>query len=347
MEIKEIRFEGKNPSIGYTDYINIYISNSITGKDLETLRKHEKSHIWLQHYTRGLQLNKNFDLNHELWNIACDLEIAKYIYNKEDNSNILKPFSFLTGGITINDSNKYPNCEFAEDYYLELLQKGTNKLKSFDLGNKKINEKSESNIEINMLSLIESALKKIKDIENQENITKVQSLYNNFKPSKPSMYSEIDKYLGRSKIKRESSYKRPKRYNDNEDLFKKGKKSILKTANITIYIDRSGSFNQNKTKLANEKLNKVLQKYRGSIKKDVVYFNDILFNIDPINGFGGTNYSVVIEDIVKNRSLLSIIITDNDSCNLKNYKNLPHILIIRIDCNKTWLSEKLNITDVE
>jgi predicted metal-dependent peptidase len=347
--IEEVRFSGTSPSIGYTDYIKIYTSTSVRGKYLQTLRSHEKSHIWLQHYQRGQRI---LGLDHKKWNIACDLEIALYIYSDKDNNNIAEPRSPLKGGIITKDCDKYPNCVYAEDFYSELLKSDENQLNSTDVdGNTEIRPLGPEELEelldklTSVDSLIEKAVSEINEIIDASRLTSLQEDVSKV-DIKPSLASEIDRYLGRFKVRREKSYKRPNRRGHNDELLRKGVSSKRKAPTLTIYVDRSGSFDETKTRSANDTLNKVVLKYRGGINKDVLYFNDVLLQKDPIKGGGGTNYKVVIDNIIKDMSQLSVIITDDDSCDIETLpKNISNILVMGIGV-RTQVAKVLGVKEL-
>lgn len=346
--IREVRFNGKIPAIAYTDFSAIYLSWSLTGDELETARIHELSHIWLQHQIRLEKIeNSIVKVDRMIWNIATDLEIAKYIYSDSDNFQITKPRSLLSGGITTNHLKDFSG-EYAEEFYQELLKNTKNIMISFDAsGNDFDKKQEEEKQEGNIPEVIEDAIKKSleeKEISNQQK-TKEQlhKAVLDFKPPKPSLASEIDRAFGRNKIVRVSSYRRPSKREG--DFLLKGTVSKKKSARFTLYVDRSGSFDANKTSRATQKLADIIRKYRGKVEQDVIYFNDTLLTKDPLIGGGGTNYQAVVFDIVKNNAELNMVITDDDSCvDFEDIK--PKILVIPVGCTATDFARKTHSLEV-
>jgi hypothetical protein len=352
--IKEIKIKGRNP-IAYTDFSAIYLSNYLTGRDYEVARIHELSHIWLQHQTRTeIFRENNKNINNELLNVALDYEIAKYIYTPEDNLVFSTPRSYLASGISTDMANKI-SSKYAEEIYFELL-KSKNKNKNFDKHifkkiNKKIETRNGIKTDIDKNNIIEKAIKEAnkykKNYKIENNKKQLKNDISSFKAPRPSLSSEIDCLFGRNKIIKVKSYRRPSRRNENDNIFlTKGSISVKKIPKITVYVDRSGSFSNDKTLLATETLKKIILKYRGKIKQDTIYFNDNIFYIDSGVGDGGTNYNAVMQHIEKNKSELSIIITDDDYAENNNEKiDKKRIIIIPIGCNNTLLSRVYGIRE--
>jgi len=346
--IKEIRFKGMNPAIAYTDFSAIYLSTLLFGAELEVCRIHELSHIWLQHQVRGASMiKKKAKVNFYLWNIVCDLEIAKYIYTKEHNFCILKPESIIKKGIVTEHLKDFKG-EYAEDFYEELLLNEENSYSSLDAGGN-IFSGEDPTEELDLESVKASAIDELKKhIENEEKVKAQDTLarsIKNFKPQKPSLTSEIDKIFGRNKVVRIDSYRRPSRI-ENSDYLLKGRTSRKKQSKITVYVDRSGSFSPDKTQAATDTMTKVLQKYRGKVTKDTVFFNNDLYYKDPGCGAGGTNYRAVFDDINVNGSEANIVITDDDSCERFEVKCKNNVLVIPIGCTRTSFAQKVGAKEV-
>jgi predicted metal-dependent peptidase len=343
IEEKEVNIPG---SISYTDFTNIYLNFNFIESELELCRIHEMSHIWLQHHIRGgIFKEKHKNVDHFLLNVAMDYEIAKHIYNDEDEVVLNRKNSRLFHTIKKKDTEMYPNCQYFEEYYFELLKDANRNTRTIDAEHNKCHKDSKNTdgIAKNREVLVKEAKEKSKKIHKKNNIQKHQSLLENYK-IKPSLASEIDAIAGRQKISRIKSYRRPARRDG--DFFNKGEISKRKTPKITIYVDRSGSFDDTKTMQATQALRKILLKYRGSINHDTLYFNDRLMVKDPIVGSGGTNHQAVVEEIKQSLSQLSIIITDNDD-GLSNIPDkLPPIIILPIGCSNTILANKLRVKEV-
>jgi predicted metal-dependent peptidase len=351
-EINEVRFNGRDPAIAYTDFSAIYLSWVLSGEELETARLHEMSHIWLQHQVRLGILEKDRKINRLLWNIAADLEIAKYIYTKENNYHIKKPRSMLAGGIT-EDSLKGLKGEYAEDFYNELLKDFKVKSISFDASGNQfdgegVTVEKEGKSKQDIGDIVKQAKEKAKEEKKKsDKVRSAKQLHETivgFKPPKPSLASELDRIFGRNKIVRVSSYRRPSRAEG--DFLLKGMISKKKAAKFTLYVDRSGSFNPDKTSLATKKLLEVIRKYRGKIEKDIIYFNNVLLHQDPGFGNGGTNYQAVVDDIIRNGSDVSIVITDDDDCVDFEKMTFPKVLVIPVGCVSTSLAHKIGAKEV-
>lgn len=332
--------------IGYTDFVKIYLNRRITGKYLEVLRIHECSHIWLQHNIRAQHID---NLNVHIWNVACDLEIAKHIYSTSEDSIINSVRSPLKGGITHVECQEFPDCKFAEQYYLELLKKEVCfKNINIDMTSENLNaiiipcDKAP----VNEL-IISETKEKIKQLRRQGDQIVQQNTVNNFQAPSPSLASELDAIRrSRTLISRVKSFKRPNRKEFiSEEFFKKGFRNVLKQALVTLYVDRSGSFSAEKTHQANIKVKLLLLKYRGILNLDTIFFNDSLKKMDPLVGGGGTNYKDVVDHINHSESSLSIIITDDDrseSCLVTTKK----IIIYPIGCSTTHLAKILKVKEV-
>lgn len=344
-DIDEVRFNGKLPSIAYTDFSKIYLSWILSGGELETARIHEKSHIWLQHQCRLANLFSRLKyVNLHLWNLATDLEIAKYIYSEDDNYNIKKPRSFLSGGITTDLLNDFKG-EYAEDFYEELLNKQTLSSLSFDaLGNmfSELDIAEQTVVEVS--KVVESIARKVKEykegIKTKEEKDRLQEKILNFKPLKPSLASEIDSEFRRFKITKVSSYKRPNRQ-ENKDFLFKGRASVRKNAKLTLYVDRSGSFSANKTNVATQRISEILLKYRGRLQNDVIYFNDTLYTEDPRSGSGGTNYKAVFDNILETNPEIAVVITDDDFCIDFTDRLKSKVIVIPVGCSHTVFASKV------
>lgn len=342
---------------GYTDFINIYISNVADKQEREVLIKHESLHIWLQHQSRTLALRDVYGnkLNLRILNIAFDLEIAKHFYTDEDVEVICKPRGILKDGIIPEHCEEFPNCEYAEEFYEELIKKNEEQLeqlKSFDSVLEKfledaIQKELDQMEPQDVKALVEKAKENIEENEKQKNISNLQYESEKYtKNLKPSLSSSIDALIGRRfKVTRKASYRRPPRYNEGE-FIKKGMITTSSPPHLTLYVDRSGSFNENKTREATSKITEILTKYRGRIDKDVYYFNDRLMTVDPVNGGGGTNYQCVVDHIIETSSQLSIVITDNDGCNIQIKGTIPNVIIIPVGCSSTNLKSALNSSKV-
>ena len=348
--IKEITITGKDP-LAYTDFTAIYLSRYLLDKDLVVTRKHELSHIWLQHNTRGQAVKDLYkEVDMLILNIAADMEIAKHIYTIEDEEVFSYPRTLLGNCIKKQDCMKYPDCVYMEDFYAELIKDKENIKNELGkiLSDIREEDLEQAKVKIDVSEVVDNAKKELQEdaekTQRDRNLQKLQSRVNQFK-IKPSLGSEIDRYLGRYARTTTRSYKRPNRRDS--DFMQKGYAVQLKSPRLVVYQDRSGSFDATKTLSANKELSRLLAKYRGRVKRDVLYFNDDLFEADPINGSGGTNYQVVVDDLLKQKSNLAIIITDNDSADgLIINKKIPKVLVVCVGCDSSDIARKLNCQEL-
>lgn len=348
IEVK--RFVGKIPAIAYTDFRFVYLSWSLQNDEYDLAYLHECSHIWLQHQYRQTQLieSEGDTFNHNCWLLATDLEIAKHLYSANDTLIIERPRSELAGGITYEKTLEYPNCIYAEDFYHE-LKKQKEQQKSTCCQCKPTTKTKGKQTETTETTdtLIEQAKNKLKALNKSKKSKDVQKKLDNFKAPKPSLASEIDKHLGRTKIKRVASYKRPSRRESLNDLLKKGVANKFQTPHLTLYVDRSGSFDQTKTARATSLISNIMTKYRGRITQDVLYFNDKLMVVDPKQGSGGTNYTAVVEHIIKEKAKLAIVLTDDDSYSKPaNLEKLPPTIVVPVGTASTVLARELGLIEV-
>lgn len=341
------RFTGNIPAVAYTDFRFVYLSWLLNGDEYDLAFIHEAGHIWLQHQYRRSQLKKEEGegFNNQCWLIASDMEIARHLYSDADTYVIERPRSALKGAITYEMTLEYPKCEYAEDFYHE-LKKSESKGKSTCCQHCESGDLPDD-VEVNVSDLLEQAKEELEKIKKHKQSEDTQKKINDFKPPKPSLASEIDRHLGRVKVKRVQSYKRPPRVESCNGFLKKGMSNKLHTPHFVLYVDRSGSFDSTKTAQATNLIQKILKKYRGRISNDVIYFNDTLLVKDPINGSGGTNYTAVVDSIIRDKPKLSIVITDDDGYQKPaNLPPLPEIVVVPIGAVSTNLAKELSLLEL-
>ena len=91
-----------------------------------------------------------------------------------------------------------------------------------------------------------------------------------------------------------------------------------------------------------------MAKYRGRITQDVTYFNDTLLTKDPQKGCGGTNYTAVVDNIIKDKAKLSIVITDDDGYQKpNNLSTLPEVIVVPVGTTHTVLAKELQVTEIQ
>lgn len=345
-----VYFDGLLPAPGYTDYVRAYVSRSLPGKDQAVVLKHELAHIYMQHLTRGLavmpaavrlrQESQGQAFVRKAWNIACDMEIATHIYTDDDNTWLTSTFSMLAPMVPITRAScaRFPLCEYAEEFFEELLAQGVVEEQSHDGDANDAAETAADGVYnaavgVDVPAVVADASRRIESALAAAAAHKglVQAVR---EPPRPTLASTIDRYLGRAAVTRAPSYRRPpRREREAADIIKPGRVCKPMTPAVTIYVDRSGSFDASKTFAAEEALKSVLLKYRSRITRDVLYFSDTVYTKDsPMYGGGGTNYAAVWDNIVKDRSAaLSIVITDSDPCGaLAMPKVAPEVIVVHI-----------------
>ena len=333
---------------GKTDFVRIYIASELNKAEYRTVLRHEQAHIWSFHKKRAPE-----NVRHDLWNIACDMEIARVIYDKEDIDNIKSPRSRIRGGILPDSIEGLPNeIIMAEEIYEWLIG---NKSEEKEPQNMCATDSSESEInddikitksEIN--SLAEEARNKL-DKDEEENKSKIAAYeaYSLIKNRPPTLTNEIDATL-RSRVQHEHSYRRPSRRHEGSNIVMPGAISIPRPPLVEIFVDRSGSFNPEKTAQAELNLKLILRKYGVSIKSDVWFFgNGKLLNED-YGGGGDTPYHLIYEHINLTFPKLAIIITDDDPVHesVSFIDKRTKILCIPIGCKSTLLAKAIGGIDV-
>ena len=349
----------------YTDGLKIYIANNLSKREERLAIIHEQAHIMLNHFNRGKRVLakelKEFDK--DKWEMSLELEIARHLYSDADEALITSERSGLHGGV-VRDSipELPPEIVIAEDIYEWLKQnksdqpemticlcshddkdsdEGNKPDKDSDEGNKPDKDSDEGNkpdkvYTSDEVKKIIEVIGELIDAKNkQETLLKNNAeMFENIKKRKPTLISEIDKSL-RTRAESHKSYRRPSRYPDT-DFILKGRMTRHLSPLVEIFLDRSGSFTPEKTRKANDVVQKVLQKYGSSIRKDVWFFGSDKISSEDFEG-GNTPYHLIIEHLNKTVPKIAIVITDDDSahgCNpLAN--PLTKILCIPIDCVET------------
>lgn len=352
--IQEVAISGLSP-LAFTDYLKIYITKDVDNNEKRVLRKHEKAHIYLQHRKRRKNYEEKFGkVDAKVWNIADDIEIALHIYDDHDVKIINMPRSPLNGGITkTNLPERLPtDCKYAEQIYEWLLENPQPRLVSFDGDTNDFEsvhiETSDELIDVESLiknaasQIIGDEIKENERIKTQQNHKQVKE---KLKQKKQSLSSVIARKIKNNyAISKKKSYRRPER-RENKDFIKKGVVITRTVPKITIYCDRSGSFNESKTSQATQGLKEITAKYRADVAIDTLYFNNDVLDVDPVHGNGGTNYSAVRDNIELNNPEIAIVITDNDyCCELEPVKS--DIIVIPVGCQTTNFAVMLGAVEV-
>lgn len=375
MSIKVIRLpKNKMPAPAFTDANNIYICKEAREHEFNLLYKHEAGHIFLEHHLRRPK-NKSARKHDDKWKLACELEIARNIYEEKDIELIKRPFSVLSGSVCPDTVKDLPeDLKIAEHIYKWLIKNqkekqedkccATLKIQQHEKDEKQEQQKGKEGQEEQegqeekeqQKELSEEEIKKIKDFIEKatkelkvslNNINKVNYPIKTIKTSiKPSLASEID-YILRSKNKRQRTYARESRVKS-ELFLLKGRKTIKKSPQIEIFVDRSGSFQGYRTQKSLEVIKDILKKYNVKVRTDFFYFsNGKLYNKDvPANG--GNPYPLVMNHLEQSRPKIAIILTDDDQEG--DLKPLSHkhtkIICVPIGVSHTSIARMIGAKDV-
>lgn len=329
-------------ALAKTDFSKIYVAEDVSKKEYDVLVKHEKAHIWCEHNRRFVK-----GYNPETWNIACDVEIARNIYDEKDEAVIKAPFSKISR-IYVSDSFKDmpKDLLLAEDIYDWLLKNEEDMDKGFSdiLENltEGRSEKEREEIVKELLELAKEALEKEQASEVADEKTKLA--LEEIKRRKPSLSSEIDAAL-RYRFNRKTSYRRPSRREDPTFLLK-GRITELQPPLVEIFLDRSGSFTPEKTAKAQEVLGTLLRRYGASIRQDVWFFGSGKISDKDFAG-GDTPYHLVHEHISKTKPVIAIVVTDDDPVSdVVKKLSKQRIVCVPVGCSKTQLAEAIGGVDV-
>jgi hypothetical protein len=338
------------PAPAYTDGLKIYIANNLSHREESLAIYHEQAHILLNHFYREIKMkNAYHDFNKENWVMSTELEIARNLYTIEDEDLIKSKRSGLYRGITSDSIPELPShIDIAEDIYDYLIKnnkKCTTKCicMQIESTNNENDIKPKEQISYTtkeVKEILEKMIEAISKKAKKEQLIKNNSdHFENIKKRKPTLVSEIDKSL-RLRSLSQKTYNRPNRYY-NEDYILKGRMTNYLSPLVEIFLDRSASFCDEKTKKANEVINAVLKKYGSSIKKDVWFFGDNKISSKDFNG-GNTPYHLIIEHLNKTNPKIAIIITDDDLADecekIKNSKT--KVLCVPVGCYQTDLNKK-------
>lgn len=334
------------PAPAYTDFINIIIAEELNDNEKNVAIRHEQAHIWCEHGRRG------YNKENDLWKIACELEIARNIYTDEDISVIERPRSRLSGGYLPQSIESLPiDIYIAEDIY-DWLKNNPDKMPKQQKMCSCELQKNDQDTDGAIMNQPKEIIKKTKDAlesltaqkQMQEDLT---SKLKSIKYKQPSLADELDAIL-RHRIVRERSWRRPSRHQYDINVMNKGNYSFRKKPLIEIFVDRSGSFDDAKTAIAQSALKKILAKYNVQLRADVFFFgNDKLSDVD-INGGGNTPYHLIISHLNNTQPKIAIIITDDDAAGPFNCA-LPsniEILCLPVGASSTKFSSATGGKDV-
>ena len=331
---------------GKTDFVRIYIASELNKSEYRTTLRHEQGHVWSAHHRRRPKNAKQ-----ELWVIACEMEIARTIYDKTDIENIKAPRSRLAGGYLPDSIDGLPvDVILAEDIYEWLLnnpKQGCAQLKCCVCDHSK--EASNDSPDENAASAAaEASRKKLDEDEKaKESQIAADSAYALIRNRAPTLTCAVDAAL-RVRIERERSHRRPSRRNPGNDVLLPGSISKPRPPLVEIFVDRSGSFTPEKTASAENKLRELLERYGSTIRSDVWFFGNGRLSEVDYGGGGDTPYQLIPKHLEKTRPKLAIIITDDDpvSSQIASIDRYTSVLCVPIGCNRTNLAHALRGLDV-
>lgn len=331
---------------GKTDFVHIFLAEELNGREYRTTLRHEQAHVWARHNCR-----RPLQVDAKLWIIACEMEIARTIYDDIDLDTIMTPRSRLAGGYLPDSIQELPNdVVLAEDIYAWLLQnpdvKCTSEPCSCDMhimdedGSEKVESPSQ---------LIASAREALDDIEVKSSAqNKISKSMEDIARRPPSLIEAVDAAL-RVRIERERSYRRPSRRENHGGLLYVGAISTPRPPLVEIFIDRSGSFSPEKTREAEQSLELLLRRYKASIRQDVWFFGDGRLSSTDIPGGGNTPYGLIVNHVIQSSPKMIIVITDDDPVGDLVTSRIPKnvsILCVPIGCAHTQLARALGGVDV-
>jgi hypothetical protein len=289
--------------------------------------RHELAHVVLQHLLRRKQHGCEYD---QLANIAADVELSQW-YNPEDNQFINRfcPTSCYVGNPKFK---KYHSSTF-EEIYDDLLKDAKVVTITFDsLGDCKDGEYEELPEELQ--EVIQGILEDIKkEMVSRTEVTYLRTPRRTgevkFSKSANALFEIESDYLEiiRPTKKRSFLFENPI-YSGTKIIFPSKHKLRRKSATVHVFVDRSGSMDETKTKAAEDVVEKLGHHKGLSLVKHI--FSD---DIDNSIG-GGTNYDGIVQYCKQFEIPNVIVITDNDGNNVScKFKfNKAHVIGI---CNTT------------
>lgn len=329
---------------GMTDFVSIYIASELNKPEYRTTLRHEQAHVWAGHNRRRPK-----DAQIKQWVIACEIEIARTIYDTQDVDNINAPRSRLSGGYLSDAVKGLPTGLYlAEDIYAWLLEhpQEDEKITVCTCGCDFSADVKSEPIDASPSDIVSSAREKL---DADEVIEKSQaaatSTYKAICNRPPSLTEAIDAAL-RIRVERERSYRRPSRRGE-KDVIMPGSVSRPRPPLVEIFIDRSGSFTPEKTAEAEANLRKLLSCYGASIRADVWFFGSgVLVSTDP-GGGGDTPYHLIPQHLSASMPKIAIIITDDDPVGNHVVKvKGPSIICVPVGCMSTKIAVALGGIDI-
>ncbi|WP_439684835.1 IrrE N-terminal-like domain-containing protein [Cupriavidus oxalaticus] len=329
---------------GMTDFTRIYIASELNKPEYRTTLRHEQGHVWARHNARRPK-----DARIDLWRIACEMEIARTIYDERDIANITAPRSRLAGGYLPDTLQGLPeDIVLAEDIYEWLLSQPEQQHPAVSCGCSCDGTHGETDEQVDGQSAAQAAREQLDADETaRESQVAAAAAYAAIRNRAPSLTEAVDAAL-RVRVERERSYRRPSRRHMDNDVVMPGAISIPRPPLVEIFVDRSGSFTPEKTAAAERQLSALLSRYGATIRADVWFFgNGRLVDVDP-GGGGDTPYELVAHHLRATQPKLAVVITDNDpvSSDVGHADRSIKLVCVPIGCSHTNLAKAMGGVDV-
>lgn len=331
---------------GKTDFVRIFIASELNRDEYRTTLRHEQAHVWAGHNRR-----RPSDARANLWAVACEMEIARTIYDQRDLGTISAPRSRLAGGYLPDSLYGLPeDIVLAEEIYAWLLNQPEHEIPlqtCCSCACESSNDDDTQSSPQDVVSANASTARVQLDADEAEHESQIAAdrAYAHLKNRIPSLTEAVDAAL-RMRIEREKSYRRPSRRHSG-DIISHGAVSTPRPPLVEIFVDRSASFTPEKTAAAQKHLATLLSRYGATIHSDVWFFgNGKLMPIDP-GGGGDTPYHLITQHIARSVPKLAIIITDDDPVGaLTAVDRHTLILCVPIGCRNTALARAIGGQDV-
>lgn len=333
---------------GKTDFVRIFIASELNKPEYRTTLRHEQAHVWARHNSRRPK-----DLSRpDLWVVACEMEIARTIYDERDIENINAPRSRLAGGYLPSSIDGLPvEIVTAEAIYDWLLQNGAEvpKMKcTCSTHLQECDQPGDDMAPVNASQAAQAARESL-DAEEVSQVSQAAaaSAYTAILNRPPTLTEAVDAAL-RVRIERERSHRRPSRRHADGDILMPGAVSTPRPPLVEIFVDRSGSFSLEKTARAESHLRELLDRYGASIRSDVWFFGSgSLTGHDSPRG-GDTPYHLISMHLARTTPKLAIVITDDDpvSEHVTRAEKGVSVICVPVGCSRTNLANVLGGRDV-
>jgi hypothetical protein len=274
-----------------------------------------------------------------------DLECARAIYTPKDLSIINSPISRLRGTINLDFADVPEELVIWEEIYdwiLKNLPPEMAEQPSLDIRvmGEEPGEGGQDKPEIvDSKSARELA---IADANEQEYIQEGKQIQEEINSKlrdlsvRKSIASTVDTIVNAS-IGHTRSFSRPSR-RPIDGILTRTDVRTDKRPQVLLYVDRSGSFSPEKTKVAEERIQELIHMYGYKLQLSTYYFgNSRLSNTDDITG-GNTPYHLVANHISQHKPKLAIIITDDDASEPYVAPEGVNVGVIEVDCSSRALN---------